>query len=263
MKKAIVSTLAASMLVFAIGCTNNIIGPKQSGAPTVPSELSMTIPSMGTATPAAQTLQKSTADSNAVFVLAYTAVSYWSINIQASLVKPVELFKLCRIVKPTALADNSGWKWVVSNATDSAVLIARVDGDSARYSMTVTTGALKNFTWFDGTATITGKVGYWTFYDTAAGNPGFYRFAYDFTDATNGQLTVTNIKSGDKDFGSYMKWSSAGRTKSFEAYGSAKPEKYLITWDEFTEAGSLTDVLKNVSYCWDSKLYNHRTIACQ
>lgn len=60
-----------------------------------------------------------------------------------------------------------------------------------------------------------------------------------------------------------MQWTSAGIDKTFEANGSEKNEKYLISWNESTEAGSITNEMTQQQWRWDIKANNHRNITCQ
>jgi hypothetical protein len=262
MKKLLATVLAGSLMMSFIGCTGFSLGPKQAGAPSLPSETTMSIPSLGSSS---QGLAKhsATADTSSSFIIAYLAVSYWTLTVQAALFEPVALFKICHRTQPKALDDNSGWKWVVADNGFSATLVGRVEGDSVRWSMTVSGGVLSNFKWFDGTSTITGYNGYWTFHDTAAGNPGVIRFAYNVAGYQEGNVTVSVINPASADYNSYLSWTSNGLNKSFEAYSSKTGEKYLISWNDLSEAGSIENVVTQQTWCWDSKVNNHRNIACQ
>jgi hypothetical protein len=87
--------------------------------------------------------QSATADTSTSFIIAYLAVSFWTLTVQAALFEPVALFKICHSTQPKALDDNSGWKWTVANNGFSATLVGRVESDSVRWSMTVSGGTLK------------------------------------------------------------------------------------------------------------------------
>ena len=138
-------------------------------------------------------------------MIAYTAVSYWTLSIQLALLEPAALFAICHSMEPAPLDDNNGYKWEVQNGEFSAVLIGKVQDDSVRWSMTVSGGDLSDFTWFTGTSTITGNAGSWTFYDTAAvagayparrrlhGTPG----APPTDDHRVGVLALINHRGGD------------------------------------------------------------------
>jgi hypothetical protein len=103
----------------------------------------------------------------------------------------------------------------------------------------------------------------WTFYENTTGNPASIRFAYNVTGKDEGSVTVSVINSVSQDIGSFLTWTSSGTEKTFEAYGAKKNEKYLISWNELTEAGSIENEITKEKYCWDNKTNKHRNIVCQ
>jgi hypothetical protein len=169
-----------------------------------------------------------------------------------------------------ALDDNSGWKWQVTHGEFSAVLIGRVEADSARWSMTVSGGDLQDFTWYTGTSTITGKAGYWMFYDTAkvAGvYPEAIEISYEAGTPTE-QIKLEIVKEGDVDEGNYLQWTATGDERTFVAYDvynedAQGPDTFTVAWDEVTEAGYIHVASSDQKYCWDTKDNNHQDIVCQ
>jgi hypothetical protein len=263
MKKFVKLTLGMAVLASTIGCTNkNPIGPASSSL-TLPATASMTIPSFG----GQQGLGKTAATStHFAFTMAYTAVSYWTGNVELALMQPRALFEICQTAQPTPLPDNSGWVWTVSDTKGfSATLTGRVENDIAQWSMSVTGGNLTNFVWFTGVSTITGRSGTWTFYDTTTVNgvnPAVIQFAYTLSDAQK-TVKVSVVNTTSPDYGSFLQWSGAGADKSFEAYDAKTAGHVLISWNETTEAGSIANVVTGQHYCWDTRANGHGDIACQ
>jgi len=220
----------------------------------------MTIPEFGSA----NGLGKSAApETHFAATLAYLTVSYWTVTVQLALLQPAMLFKICHSTQPTPLPDNSGWVCRVSdNKGFSAELTGRVENDQVQWTMSVSGGTLSNFVWFTGTSVITGREGSWTFYDTASGGTPSIRFDYYMTDARN-TVTVTVIDERNAGNSSYLEWAERGNDMSFEAFDAGKNEKFLISWDKFTETGSISNLTSNEKYCWDTKQNGHVDIACQ
>lgn len=265
MKKFLAVVFSVGMALMAIGCTKSSIGPVQSGAPTIPSEATMQIPQLGED---AGALAKATANDSAAYSLAKAAVVYWTLTVDLALVKPVALFKICHSTQPKPLDDKSGWKWTVADGGYSATLVGRIESDSVRWSMTVSGGSLSNFKWFDGTSTITGSNGYWTFYDTTSSHPAVIRFSYNISAAYYGDITATVVNPSDANYNSYLKWTSSGTDKYFEGFDAVTNKQYTIYWNAASGAGSIQErnltTAELVKYCWDTTLNNHRDLGtCQ
>jgi hypothetical protein len=261
MKKLLAVVVTGAMMLMAVGCTKSSLGPAEAGAPTIPSAATMQIPQLGQD---AGALSKATVNDTIAYSLAKIAVVYWTLTVEGALAAPVALFKIARLMKPTKLSDNSGWQWVIPPTKDgfTATLVGRVAQDSVRWSMSVTGGALTNFIWFEGTATITGTNGYWTFHDTTSLHPALVRFTYNISAAYYGDITATVVDPANAHYQSYLKWTSSGTTKYFDGFDSAKNEQYRISWDSVTEAGYVMNVTNGNKACWDTKANNHRDIPC-
>lgn len=266
MKKIITLSTAIAVVLMSVGCGKDVVvGPSQYSKPTLPSEASMTIPNPSFLNNSSNLAKKAQTNSAIAVGVAYWAVVYWTSTVRAALVVPTALFVLAHSAQPTQLPDKSGWQWVIGNSAYNATLVGRVAEDSVRWSMTVSGGNLSNFKWYEGTSTITGSSGYWTFYDTASVNGAYsadLRFSYNITGINNGQVKVEVINPIDTSFGSYLQWTSNGTAKSFTANDAKKQEVVLIQWDEVTEAGFIQNVTKNEKYCWDTKQNNHADITC-
>ena len=260
MKKATGIFLIAVALLGTIGCNNfNPVGAGQD-APNLPPETSMTIPEFGGDAGLGKSAQSET---YFAFPLAYLAVSYWTTTVQLALLQPALLFTLCHSTRPSPLPDNSGWIWNVrDNNGFSAELIGRLENDQVRWTMTVSGGNISNFVWFTGVSVITGRQGTWTFNDTINGGTPLVQFTYEITDAKN-IVKMTMIDQTRPDANSYLQWSEQGSAMTFKAYGAEKNEKYLISWDKITEAGSIENLVNQDKYCWDTKQNNHADITCQ
>jgi hypothetical protein len=262
MKKLISITLTVLMVLLSNCSLDKTTGPVEAGdPPELPPASSMTIPSFNGQDGLAK---QHKAESNFAVLFSSVAVGYWTLTVQLALVQPVVLFALAHSTQPEPLPDNSGWVWTIGNLKYQARLVGKVEQDSVRWSMIVTGGNLVDYKWFDGTATITGKSGYWTFYDTAAVNgeyPGFYRFEYEIGDPIE-QVKASVVKQDDPDYGCFLKWAADGDDRSFEAYDAKKPETVLISWDAVTEAGSVENLTTGEKYCWDTKENGQVDIPC-
>jgi hypothetical protein len=265
MRRFISTVIAVVIASMTIGCGPLFVGPKESTPPTLPDASSMTMPSF-TPHQSSGLSKMAAADASVNNVLvAWVAVSWWTDTIAASFAPAVSLFNLCHSQTPVALDDNSGWKWSVTYFGFSADLVGRVEGDSARWSMTVNGNGLNNYVWFNGTSTITGKVGRWTFNDTATvggANVPIIEFAYNSVAEDVGSIKVSVVKAGDADYGSYLRWSANGDTRSFEAVGVKDNSSLLISWSESLGSGFIQDRNTAAKYCWDTKANGYADLVC-
>jgi hypothetical protein len=265
MKYFISIMLAACVALMSAGCGKMSVGPEVAKALTLPPQSSMSVPSFiqtGNA-------KVSATNTQIAATMAYVAVAEFTLAVELALLEPAALFAICHSTQPVALEDNSGWKWEVGDAKFSAVLVGRVEGDSARWSMTVNGGDLQDFTWYTGTSTITGKAGYWMFYDTlkvAGEYPEAIKISYEAGTPTE-QVKLEIVKAGDPDLGNYIQWTAAGDDRTFVAHDAYSedalgPDTVTIAWDQVTEAGSIQVASSGEKYCWDTKANNHQDIAC-
>jgi hypothetical protein len=271
MKKLVVSIAALGVVLLGAGCMmNTSVGPKElSGALTLPSKESMTIPVPSFATDKNGASKKTAVASQFAVGIARIEVGYWTGVVAIGLLVPVTVFSWCLDAEPAPLPDNSGYVWVVGNDTLNAALTGRVSGDSVRWTMSITAGEVKDFVWFEGTSTITGKAGYWVFYDDGENNDehiASVRFSYNCPEPKFGTVKVEIIDPANIDYENYLEWSSSGDNKTFEGFDKlnkeGKPDKFLIAWNEVTGAGSITNLITDVKACWDVAANDYADIVC-
>jgi len=275
MSKSLIALLTTAAVLITTGCANWSMNPSSAKDIALPTEKSMEMPAFAIASQPSGALQKSTGTAEPTYfaaTIAYTAVVFWTTVVQANLYTPVELFKLVhRYGKAEDLPDQSGRQWTVTDANSgfSAALTGKIAQDSVRWSMSVSGGTLTDFVWYEGTSTITGKSGYWVFHDTAEGYPAVFKISYDVNidGETKGGVVLSVIDQANVNYGNYIKWSWDGTARAFETYDVANDkgvsEKYLISWDAVSEAGSIENLIDNQKYCWAEKSLNHMDIQCR
>ena len=248
--------------LIGTGCqlgTNN--ENEAHGAPKLPSENSMTLPAFELGN--SSTLAKTTVNRSHVG-FAYLGVTYWTGATKLALASPVYLFHLAHSASPEALEDGSGFKWVLKNGVNEAVLTGQPSAGSSKWTMTVSNEKLTNFIWFDGTSSDQGKTGEWMFYnhETPETQSELFKFSYELSSSKE-DVRAEIVGTSHEDFGNYLHWKTSGHLRSLEAYNAKKPEKVLVDWNMVNESGAITNLTENTKYCWDTNYKQHQNVTCE
>jgi hypothetical protein len=206
------------------------------------------------------------------------AARVWWLNasIAAHLVVPVLVFAAAANTEPTWDSGVWTWEFSVGNGanTSTAVLSGWYDGDLKEgiflnLAMAITCPGCKtpvtDYVWYDGRFNTDGGDGHWQFYnpDIENDDQSLVRIAYDYTDASNKVLELTNNRvDGHEDAGDIISYIVAGDQATIEVHDASEGLDYEAHWSIETTAGTFTVPGYNngEEACWDAQ---HINIDCQ
>jgi hypothetical protein len=211
-----------------------------------------------------QSLQKSSSPQASHFLQAAVRVGIINLFLLAGSAIPVAATAAAFSEEPE-LQEDGKFHWIHNNPNLNIELdlTAQVNPGNIDWQMLVTREnptELTNFRWYEGRNEIGLNTGYWIFYDDTQPEDDIQtvRVDWDYTDDDNKELTITNVKTGDSKYDSWIRYTVNGDDVTLMYYDSEEDVQVEISWNRSDRTGYLIDpAYENGSKsCWDSQRQN-------
>ncbi len=200
------------------------------------------------------------------FVHGLANVTVWNIVVTVTMAVPTASYIAAFDNQPEYMGDNT-WKWEYSvnsgAATYTAMLMtSRISNDEFKAEMYISKdgiGAFTEFKWFEGTIRYDRTHAIWTLFESPAVPNELLEIEWNKNwEEETSDISYTNIKSGDPENGSFIKYEITNDT-DFDAMYTISTAANLVNieWNLETKAGRISDPLKfgdNDWRCWNELL---------
>lgn len=261
--------LSASLLL--VSCSDNSTGSNEQEPPQLPPASSM---QTDFSTFNAANQKQVAADQTSATTNFYTALSAAMMAksvIELNVAIPKAIFSHAEGVKPELNGDGQ-WEWSYSTSANGMSFGTRLTGvvnnnNKVDWKMYINVDSpsykASDFLFFEGTTTLDGKQGTWTYYDLSQPDQQVKISRIDWTieSDTSKTLTLEVLSNRNDRQGDTITYTLDGSVKTVTFLDVSTDETTEIQWNEDTKAGYIVSPNYNggVKSCWDQ---NFQDTAC-